>query len=472
MFTVAFTISGATGSYFYFQARDAILDSVRDQLKTSVKIFSEVISGDDLAGITRPEHSDTPEYRRIQDILYSITQTNKDFLFAYTMRLQDNEVVFVVDSPPSDDTGDGFISEDEMPEPVGTIYPDPPKSLLAGFTRPSSDEQPYQDHWGWTISGYAPVRDSQGNIAGLLGIDMCLDRFNEKLASIRLAGIISLIIAITLAFFLAYFLSRAILRPVKSLQAGFERVIQGDLETRVDVRGKDELAWLTRHFNHMVTELREKEVLKRTMGKLMPKSVLTSLMSSDLKLGGEIVWTTIVFCDLRNFTAISEKLQPRLLVEILNDYFTEMVAIVEKNSGIVDKFVGDKLMAVFGHPAPSGNDSQNALNAGMEMIARCDELNRKFINKGDLILENSIGIHSGQVLAGNIGSPDRMEFTVIGDPVNTAARLEAITRKINTRLALSEITAQDIRPLPDSLKYAGKQELEGRKEKLGFYILT
>ncbi len=471
MFTVAFTISGATGSFFYFQAKDAMMDAVTDQLKTAAKAFSETISGDTLKAITKPGHSDTPEYIQIQRILYNITQTNQDFLFAYTMRMQDGEVVFVVDSPASDDTGDGSISQDEMPEPVGAVYPDPPASMLEGFIRPSSDDKPYEDQWGWTISGYAPVKDAQGHNVGILGIDMCLDRFEEKLKTIRLAGALSLVIALILAVILTLLLTRTILRPVRSLQAGFEQVIKGDLEVNLAVKGNDELAWLTRHFNQMVKELREKQLLKSTMGKLMPRGVLSDALSKDLKLGGEIAWTTIVFCDLRNFTTISEQLQPKILVGLLNDYFTAMVKIVERNSGIVDKFVGDKIMAVFGHPAPTGNDYLNALNASLEMIEKCDELNQKLGLMDNIKLENSIGIHSGQVLAGSIGSPERMEFTIIGDAVNTAARLEALTRKINTRLALSEATAREIKPLPVNLEYIGKQTLEGRKEKMGVFVL-
>lgn len=471
MFTVAFTISGATGSFFYFQAKDAMLEAVRDQLKTAATVFSEIISGDDLERITRPEHSAGPEYAGIQEILHNITQTNKDFLFAYTMRMQDGEVVFVVDSPASDDTGDGMISEDEMPEPVGEPYPDPPATMLEGFVHPSSDARPYEDQWGWTISGYGPIKDSLGRNVGLLGIDMCLDRFEDKLRAIRQAGILSLAIALVLAGGLTLILTRTILRPVRALQSGFERVIKGDLETSLEVKGRDELSRLTRHFNQMVRELREKQILKTAMGKLMPKNVLSSILSSEIKLGGEIVRTTIVFCDLRNFTSISEKLPPKILVGLLNDYFTEMVKVVEKNSGIVDKFVGDKIMAVFGHPIPTDNDCQNALNAGLQMIEKCDELNRKMGLKENLRLQNSIGIHTGQVLAGNIGSPERMEYTIIGDAVNAAARLEGITRKMNTRLAISEVAALEIKPLPENLKYAGKQSLQGRVEKMGFFIL-
>ncbi|WP_045213705.1 adenylate/guanylate cyclase domain-containing protein [Desulfonatronovibrio magnus] len=470
IFAVAFTISGSTGSYFYFQSKSAMTESIKSQLLSSAAAFSEAIPSDALNSLTHPSQMYNDEYREIASILYSITQSNDDYLFAYTMRLNNGAVEFVVDSPMSDDAMDGIIHEDEMPEPIGQVYHDPPKSLLTGFLRPSVDDQPYKDQWGWTISGYAPVLDQYGRSVGLLGIDMSIDRVNAHMNRIRTAGIFSLGISFTLALGMTYFLTRTITRPLKALEDGFDRVIKGDLETRVPVKGNDEMAWFTRHFNQMVSELQEKEILKSTMGKIAPRAVLQKVMTKDLRLGGETAWATILFCDLRNFTALSESKSPRELVEILNIYFTAMVKIIEKHSGIVDKFVGDKVMAVFGHPGPTGNDPLNALNAGLEMLVRCDELSAE-LNLGGHHLVNSIGIHSGQVLAGNIGSPARMEFTIIGDAVNTAARLEGLTRTIDTRLAISSVTVEEIKPGSNILQYTGEQVLEGKAKKLGVYIL-
>ncbi|MFW5730702.1 MAG: adenylate/guanylate cyclase domain-containing protein [Desulfonatronovibrionaceae bacterium] len=472
IFAVAFTISGATGSYFYIQASRSILSAVRDQLKTSSTALAGSISGDLLNTITRPEHDQTSAYLEIQAILANIVLTNDEFLYAYTMRLEDGKVLFVVDSPPSDDDGDGKISEDEMPSPVGTVYENPPESLLKGFTRPSSDPEPYRDDWGWTISGYAPIFDQKGRLAGLLGIDMSLERFQQKLTTIKMAGMISLFMALLLASGLTWLLTRSITRPFKELEQGFDRIINGNLETKLNAQGRDEAAVVKKHFNQMLDELKEKEKLKATLGKIMPRGLLPAALTRDLTLGGEMAWTTVLFCDLRNFTSMSEKIPPKVLVGMLNEYFTAMVAVVEKNSGMVDKFIGDKLMAVFGHPAPTGNDQQNALNAALEMLVKCDELNRDMATGKDLKLENSIGIHSGPVLSGSIGSPERMELTIMGDTVNIAARLETSTRHMNTRLAISQETGQAIQGLPLYLQYAGLQSIEGRKDKLGVYILS
>ncbi len=471
LFVAAFTISGATGSYFYYQARETLLESIQSQLLTAAKSFSGLISGDDMEALKSPEDMDSSAYARIQGVLYQIALTNDDFLYAYTMRIQDDDVLFVVDSPPSDDTGDGQISPDEMPEPVGEVYPDAPSSMLKGFVHPSVDDQIYQDQWGWTISGYAPIKDYRGRNVGLLGIDMCAEHMEGKLTAIRRAGMLSLGVAGMLALGVTLVLARHITGPIKALHRGLSRVSAGDLDAVVPERGRDELGELSRHFNRMVGELREKQLLQSSLGKIMPREVVSRLLADDPKLGGETAVACILFCDLRGFSRISEKLPPKILVGLLNDYFSAMVQAVEKHGGLVDKFVGDKIMAVFGHPISDDLAEARALQAGMDMLSACDGLNFSMALTSDLTLENSIGIHTGHVLAGNIGSPQRMEYTVVGDAVNIAARLEAKTRELDTRLIISVHAAAKIAPLPGQLRLEKETRLEGRQETLDVYLL-
>ena len=217
-------------------------------------------------------------------------------------------------------------------------------------------------------------------------------------------------------------------------------------------------------------ELKEKQLLQTSLGKIVHKGVLRSLMKGSLKLGGEIVCATVLFCDLRGFTTMSEKLPPAILVSLLNEYFTVMVKIVEEYGGMVDKFVGDKLMAVFGSPTPLKNEQKCALDAALEMIKRCDELNRRLGLQNDFVLENSIGIHAGAVLAGNVGAPERMEFTIMGDCVNIASRLEKKTRALGTRLAISKDVAEKIEDLPQEMVFIGQTFLQGRKEALEVFV--
>ncbi|MFO8032320.1 MAG: adenylate/guanylate cyclase domain-containing protein, partial [Desulfohalobiaceae bacterium] len=387
------------------------------------------------------------------------------------MRLRDGEVRFVVDSPPSDDNQDGVISEDELPASIGAKYPNPPQTLLQGFVQPSVDDQLYKDQWGWSISGYAPIQDSQGRNVGLLGIDMSAARMEAKLEEIQRAGLISLAVSVLMALCFTWILSKSITRPIHALQSAFRRVGEGDLEARVQVQGKDEMAKLSQDFNHLVQELKEKELLKSSLGKVMQKEAVSKLLNNELELGGETVTASILFCDLRGFTGISEKLPPKILVGLLNDYFSAMVKVVERHGGMVDKFVGDKIMAVFGFVQPGPQSRAKALQAGMEMLAECDSLNSGLGLKQDLQLVNSIGIHSGQVLAGNIGSSQRMEYTVIGDAVNIAAKLEGMSRQLETRLVVSQEALQDLSHLPESLQSAGLHSVPGRAEQLELYVL-
>ncbi len=467
---IAFLASGATGSYFYLQAKKAIINSLRQELMASAIIASKLVDGDRLQ-IIKTDRTNPSVYKRIQDTLGKIAQTNQEFLYAYTMRLKNERVEFVVDSPPSDDNGNGVIDKSELPAPTGKVYPDPPPQLLQGFTTPSADHHPWHDEWGWTLSGYAPVFNSQGQSIGLLGIDMDITRMAEKLASIRQAGYVSLLISFILAILLTLYFTKQVVRPLRQLQKGLDSVFQGDYTVRLKRPKKDELGKVFDSFNHMIQGLREKEFIKTSLGKVVNKDVVEHLVHNKLKLGGEVVQATILFCDLRKFTDLSTKLPPSLLVSLLNEYFTAMVEIVEKHGGMVDKFVGDSVMAVFGHPRPLDREEYRAIQAGLQMLEECDKINKRLRLGPDIFLTNSIGIHTGHVLAGNIGSPERMEYTFIGDAVNVAFRLEHLTREVDRRLVMSAQLAEKITDKIDGLVNLGQYSLQGRKETVVVYTL-
>jgi adenylate cyclase len=470
VFGLAFIVSGATGSYFYFSAKKSMFETIRQELMATAAAFAQTISGDELESLVDPKQMNSATYKEIQEVLWGITQTNDEFFYAYTMRFRDGQVYFVVDSPPSDDNGDGVIGEDELPAAINEPYSDPPQTLLEGFIHPSADHEPIRDKWGWFISGYAPVFDREGKAVGLLGIDMSVSQVQAKLERIKKAGLLSLFFALGIGLVLTIVVTRGITSPLKAMKEGFKQIARGNFDFKLKVKSNDELGQLSEHFNILMQELKEKQLLQTSLGKIVHKGVLRSLMKGSLKLGGEIVCATVLFCDLRGFTTMSEKLPPAILVSLLNEYFTVMVKIVEEYGGMVDKFVGDKLMAVFGSPTPLKNEQKCALDAALEMIKRCDELNRRLGLQNDFVLENSIGIHAGAVLAGNVGAPERMEFTIMGDCVNIASRLEKKTRALGTRLAISKDVAEKIEDLPQEMVFIGQTFLQGRKEALEVFV--
>jgi adenylate cyclase len=200
----------------------------------------------------------------------------------------------------------------------------------------------------------------------------------------------------------------------------------------------DELERLAADFNAMVQGLKERDQLRDTFGRYVTRQVADHLMKGNQALGGELVPVTVLFSDIRSFTSISETMEPRALLNFLNEYFTGMVESVMHHHGVVDKFIGDAIMAVFGAPVPTPEDPLHAIKAALEMRARLAKLNELFKERGLPEIRTGIGLHSGQVVAGNMGHTERMEYTVIGDAVNLASRLESMTKELGCDVVMSE----------------------------------
>jgi adenylate cyclase len=204
-------------------------------------------------------------------------------------------------------------------------------------------------------------------------------------------------------------------------------------------------------------EGREKRKMKRLFGQYVSKDVYEQLVANPelARLGGQRRQMTVLFSDIRGFTTVSEKGQPEEIVAILNEYFTRMVEIVFEHKGTLDKFVGDMVMALFGAPLDDANHAEHAVDAALKMIRELNRLNEKWAAEGRPSLDIGIGISTGPMIAGNIGSEAIMSYTVIGDSVNLGARLESLNKEYGTRIIISEATRDalpgryQLRPLGD-----------------------
>jgi len=235
---------------------------------------------------------------------------------------------------------------------------------------------------------------------------------------------------------LASLMSRALARVNTAL-----RKLEQQEYVHVDaIKTGDELEDLALGFNTMVDGLKERDKLRTTFGKYMTQTVMDHLLAGKVALGGESITVTILFSDIRSFTTISEKMDAQQLVGLLNEYFTEMVTIVMEEDGVVDKYIGDAIMAVFGAPVNKPDDAVRAVRAAVRMRAALAKLNVRLAARGIPELKTGIGIHTGEVVAGNIGSEARMEYTVIGDAVNLASRLESATKEMGVNVLMSDET--------------------------------
>jgi adenylate cyclase len=252
-------------------------------------------------------------------------------------------------------------------------------------------------------------------------------------------------IILCVSMLLLFAFSKTITIPVKRLVAGANRVAEGDYAVVVPPTTRDEIGMLSKAFNHMGKGLADREKLKTVFGKFVNKEVAERAMSGDIQLGGELRTAAIFFSDIRSFTAISERLNPHEIVEFLNDYMTRMVACVNRTHGLVDKFIGDSIMAVWGLPASRGNDTENAIDGALLMRRALAEFNEGRGGDRKPIIKAGSGINTGEIIAGQIGSVERMEYTCIGDAVNLASRIEGLCKPFKTDILVSQESYELVR---------------------------
>jgi len=260
----------------------------------------------------------------------------------------------------------------------------------------------------------------------------------QEVYNIQRRNIYLMIIMLSTAILIVFFFGRSITTPIIRLVAATKQIIQGNYRVNIKPTTRDEIGELTFSFIEMGKGLEEREKIKNAFGKFVNKDIAEAAMRDELRLGGERKNVAIFFSDIRSFTAISENLEPEEVVEFLNVYMTRMVKCVEQHFGVVDKFIGDAIMAVWGTPISSGNDTENAINASLLMRKELMAFNKDRGGPRKPIIKIGCGINSGPVLAGQIGSEDRMEYTVIGDAVNLASRIESLNKPFGTDVLISE----------------------------------
>ena len=256
-----------------------------------------------------------------------------------------------------------------------------------------------------------------------------------------LVTIVFLVVAgVVSAIMLAIFVANSVAAPLRDLQAAMGRVRQGDLEASCPVVSNDELGEVAEGFNRMVGGLREREFLKETFGKYVSPEVRDEILSGRLALEGQAREVTILFADLRDFTPWVEATDPREVVRDLNRYFTEMNEAIRRHRGLVLQFIGDEIEAVFGAPVADPAHAALALRAALEMRERLARLNAERAGAGKPPLRHGVGIHTGRVLAGNIGSSERLSYALVGDPVNLASRIQDLNKQLGSDILVSGTT--------------------------------
>jgi adenylate cyclase len=272
------------------------------------------------------------------------------------------------------------------------------------------------------------------------------------------------------ALFFIFLFSMTLTSPIEKLAELIAIVSKGnfDVKATAHVKSHDEVGDLALAFDHMTDGLKERDKVKSLFSKFHGSSVAEDLINNDIGVGGQNKEVVVFFSDIRGFTSFSEKRNPEEVVAMLNEYFGVMVGIINRHGGVVDKFIGDAIMAIWGAPKTSDKDSHMALRACIEMRKGLAELNEKRIARGEPPIMIGMGLHAGRAISGTIGSDERMEYTVIGNTVNTASRIEASTKAFGSDLLISDDVVARVGEafITD---YAGAAEVKGRSDALKMY---
>ena len=295
----------------------------------------------------------------------------------------------------------------------------------------------------------AKVQSGDGKL--FICVALSTDELTAESSSLRLGTISIIVSSILLLGVLLILVARDINQSTKKLVAGLKEVEEGSFDHDVKIYSTDEFSTIGNGFNRMIAGLRERNFIKDTFGKYVAPTVMEKILHEGLnaeggqgfRLGGERRTVTILMSDIRDFTTRTEESSAEAIVDVLNRYLECMVSVVERYDGTVDKYIGDALMVLFGAPLAKEDDPDRAVQAAFAMRSELEHLNEemKHLSRAKFSpIRIGIGIHTGEVVAGSVGSANRLEYTVIGDAVNLASRIEGLTKQFKTDILISEAT--------------------------------
>lgn len=346
---------------------------------------------------------------------------------------------------------------------VGNVTMDSPVAA-AMIARAGDPERSLEEIGGarWSVVSQPLVEERPEEGARVLAIPLepYLSPFDRVTRALLFGGVAALAIAVGVSVLL----SRGLTRPVHALVDATSRVAHGDYQAHVEVRSRDELGRLAGAFNEMTHGLLLKEQYRGVLDKVVSPEIADELLKGDVVLGGENREVTTLFADITGFTTLTEGMEPQHVIALINECMERLGRVIEETGGVVDKYVGDEVMALFGAPVALPDHAARAVDAGLRMNDELADLNRQREARDESPLRVSIGIHSGVVVAGNMGSPNRLNYTVLGAGVNLAARLcslagggevlvsESTYHSVQDAVRASPLGAKDLKGFSNPIK--------------------
>lgn len=284
--------------------------------------------------------------------------------------------------------------------------------------------------------------DGSSGLIYFSSLDRALIPFKSIQKNILYIGIAVFLLGLIFCFLF----SNHIVRPIKELLTGTRKVAGGNYDFQVAHNSTDELGELSDAFNHMVEELRQKHFVEESFGKYVHPSIVQDILRNPdkIKLGGERKSQTVLFSDIADFTSFSGKMEPEAVIDLLNRYFGLVGQVVDEFEGVIDKYIGDGCMVFWGPPFSKGNYSLSACLAALEMQKRLAQARPDWTSLGYPEINVRIGIATGTMVVGNVGSEKAQEYTCIGDTVNYCSRLEGVNKVYHTQITMDYFTYKNV----------------------------
>ncbi len=456
----------AVSGFFYVRGVEAERGALQARLRIAAASLASSIRAEDLTVLQTAEDVARPEYQAIAARFRDVAAAEPEFSDLYIMRPSRTgeapleivvDVVLMADAPP------GLPGEAYEP-PAGT-------KMIQGLVRPTFEDEPYTDPWGRVLSGYAPIRDHTGAVVAFVGIDVRATRLDKIKRDVALVAFTTFAIALIVLLLIAWVVARSISAPLTRIMDASNAIAAGDLEVRAQLSRQDEFGVVGRSFDQMAHGLQEREFIKATFGQYVSPEVVRRVIANRLHaVDGQRRHAAVLFADVRGFTTLSQAMDPEDVVSLLNDYLERMTGVLVHHGGRVDKFIGDAIMADWGALEDQAKPEVEAARAALDMTRALAKLNAERVAAGAKPLSIGVAVHAGQVVAGSIGSSRKLEYTVIGDAVNVASRLEGLCKGYGAVVVASG-TLVDAAGLRGQARWLGTVVLRGRSEPTEIYEL-
>jgi len=454
----------------YIECKSTLEAEIHRKSRSIAATAAALLDPEIVNTISRRDDENTPAYAKLQSELRKLRDANRradtwlERIFILMPAHQDPRIVeYAVDAE----------ERFEYAHHPGDIYLREGHPVNIGLEGIRQLAERLKDFQAGYRSAFAPIRNSSGHLIALVGVTTIPARYSLMYGLAPSIGA-ACGIALALTILLAVVLVGAVNRPLEALRKLIQAVGSGDFTVASSPTPSltGEFARVADSIRAMAQGLRERDTIKRAFSGYISRQVLDAIIAKGElpALRGERRRITVLFADIRGFTAMAETMAPEEVVQLLGEFFDRMVEVSMRHQGTIDKFLGDGMMVIFGAPLDDAYQEQHAVTAACEMQKELHALCAKWQAEGRATLKMGVGVNSGAAIVGNIGTAEHMEYTAIGDTVNLAARLESATKDLGLEIIVSEHTYSAVRPL-FRWKSAGEINLRGRSEPIRAYTI-